>query len=108
VALTSKSIIDSVADQLDGLALSKTLDKKVNNFVKVVDLAIPVSTSAKSVTIPKAPKGMTQVVSVQNPDDCSAKGRKVKIDKGALCEISIALTVLEGLDINFAQTIKRN
>jgi hypothetical protein len=51
---------------------------------------------------------MSQVVTVENPDDCSAKGRKVKIDKGALCEISIALTVAAGIDINFAQTIKRN
>jgi len=60
------------------------------------------------VTIPKAPKGMSQVVTVENPDDCSAKGRKIKIDKGALCEISIALTVAEGINVNFAQTIKRN
>jgi hypothetical protein len=60
------------------------------------------------VTIPKAPKGMSQVVTVENPDDCSAKGRKVKIDKGALCEISIVLTVAAGIDVNFAQTIKRN
>ena len=107
VALTSKSIIASVAEQLDGLDLSKTLDKKVNNFVKVVDLAIPVSTSAKSVTIPKAPKGMTQVVSVQNPDECSAKGRTVKIAKGSICEIAIALTVSEGINVNFAQTVTR-
>jgi len=108
VALTSKAILSSVAEQIDGLDLSQTLDKKINKFVKAVDVAIPSSTSAKSVTIPKAPKGMSQVVSVENPDDCSAKGRKVKIDKGALCEISIALTVTEGIDINFAQTIKRN
>jgi hypothetical protein len=108
VALTSKAILSSVAEQIGGLDLSQTLDKKINKFVKAVDVAIPSSTSAKSVTIPKAPKGMSQVVSVENPDDCSAKGRKVKIDKGALCEISIALTVTEGIDINFAQTIKRN
>ena len=50
---------------------------------------------------------MSQVVTVENPDDCSAKGRKVKIDKGALCEISIALTVAEGININFAQTVMR-
>ena len=108
VALTSKAILSSVAVQLDGLELTTALDKKINKFVKAVDVAIPSSTSAKSVTIPKAPKGMSQVVTVENPDDCSAKGRKVKIDKGALCEISIALTVSEGIDINFAQTIKRN
>jgi hypothetical protein len=108
VALTSKAILSSVAKQIDGLDLSQTLDKKINKFVKAVDVAIPNSTSAKSVTIPKAPKGMSQVVTVENPDDCSAKGRKVKIDKGALCEISIALTVAEGIDVNFAQTIKRN
>ena len=108
VAITSKAILSSVAEQIDGLDLSQTLDKKISKFVKAVDVAIPSSTSAKSVTIPKAPKGMSQVVSVENPDDCSAKGRKVKIDKGALCEISIALTVTEGIDINFAQTIKRN
>ena len=107
VALTSKAILSSVAVQLDGLELTTALDKKINKFVKAVDVAIPSSTSAKSVTIPKAPKGMSQVVTVENPDDCSAKGRKVKIDKGALCEISIALTVSEGIDINFAQTIKR-
>jgi hypothetical protein len=108
VALTSKAILSSVAEQIEGLDLSQSLDKKINKFVKAVDVAIPSSTSAKSVTIPKAPKGMSQVVTVENPDDCSAKGRKVKIDKGALCEISIALTVKEGIDINFAQTIKRN
>jgi hypothetical protein len=108
VALTSQAILSSVAKQIDGLDLSQTLDKKINKFVKAVDVAIPSSTSAKSVTIPKAPKGMSQVVTVENPDDCSAKGRKVKIDKGALCEISIALTVAEGIDVNFAQTIKRN
>ena len=108
VALTSKAILTSVTDQLDGLELSAALDKKVNKFVKVVDIAIPNTTSAKAVTIPKAPKGMSQVITVENPDDCSAKGRKVKIDKGALCEISIALTVAEGIDVNFAQTIKRN
>ena len=108
VALTSKAILASVTEQLDGLELTAALDKKVNKFVKAVDVAIPSSTSAKSVTIPKAPKGMSQVVTVENPDDCSAKGRKVKIDKGALCEISIALTVAEGIDVNFAQTIKRN
>jgi len=107
VALTSKAILSSVAVQLDGLELTAALDKKINKFVKAVDVAIPSSTSAKSVTIPKAPKGMSQVVTVENPDDCSAKGRNVKIDKGALCEISIALTVSEGIDINFAQTIKR-
>ena len=107
VALTSKAILSSVAVQLDGLELTTALDKKINKFVKAVDVAIPSSTSAKTVTIPKAPKGMSQVVTVENPDDCSAKGRKVKIDKGALCEISIALTVSEGIDINFAQTIKR-
>jgi hypothetical protein len=108
VALTSKAILASVTEQLDGLELSAALDKKVNKFVKAVDVAIPNKTSAKTVTIPKAPKGMSQVVTVENPDDCSAKGRKVKIDKGALCEISIALTVAAGIDINFAQTIKRN
>jgi len=108
VALTSKAILASVTEQLDGLELTAALDKKVNKFVKAVDVAIPNTTSAKSVTIPKAPKGMSQVVTVENPDDCSAKGRKVKIDKGALCEISIALTVAEGIDVNFAQTIKRN
>jgi len=108
VALTSKAILASVTEQLDGLELSAALDKKVNKFVKAVDVAIPNTTSAKTVTIPKAPKGMSQVVTVENPDDCSAKGRKVKIDKGALCEISIALTVAEGIDVNFAQTIKRN
>ena len=108
VALTSKAILASVTDQLDGLELTAALDKKVNKFVKAVDVAIPNSTSAKTVTIPKAPKGMSQVVTVENPDDCSAKGRKVKIDKGALCEISIALTVAAGIDVNFAQTIKRN
>jgi hypothetical protein len=108
VALTSKAILASVTEQLDGLELSAALDKKVNKFVKAVDVAIPNTTSAKTVTIPKAPKGMSQVVTVENPDDCSAKGRKVKIDKGALCEISIALTVAAGIDINFAQTIKRN
>ena len=108
VALTSKAILSSVAEQIDGLDLSQILDKKINKFVKAVDVAIPSATSAKSVTVPKAPKGMSQVVTVENPDDCSAKGRKVKIDKGALCEISIALTVSEGIDINFAQTIKRN
>ena len=108
VALTSKAILASVTEQLDGLELSAALDKKVNKFVKAVDVAIPNSTLAKTVTIPKAPKGMSQVVTVENPDDCSAKGRKVKIDKGALCEISIALTVAAGIDINFAQTIKRN
>ena len=107
VALTSKAILSSVAVQLDGLELTAALDKKINKFVKAVDVAIPSSTSEKSVTIPKAPKGMSQVVTVENPDDCSAKGRNVKIDKGALCEISIALTVSEGIDINFAQTIKR-
>lgn len=108
VALTSKAILASVTEQLDGLELTAELDKKVNKFVKAVDVAIPNTTSAKTVTIPKAPKGMSQVVTVENPDDCSAKGRKVKIDKGALCEISIALTVAEGIDVNFAQTIKRN
>jgi hypothetical protein len=108
VALTSKAILASVSVQLDGLELSAALDKKVNKFVKAVDVAIPNTTSAKTVTIPKAPKGMSQVVTVENPDDCSAKGRKVKIDKGALCEISIALTVAAGIDVNFAQTIKRN
>jgi hypothetical protein len=108
VALTSKAILASVTEQLDGLELSAALDKKVNKFVKAVDVAIPNSTLAKTVTIPKAPKGMSQVVTVENPDDCSAKGRKVKIDKGALCEISIALTVAAGIDVNFAQTIKRN
>jgi hypothetical protein len=108
VALTSKAILASVTEQLDGLELSAALDKKVNKFVKAVDVAIPNKTSAKTVTIPKAPKGMSQVVTVENPDDCSAKGRKVKIDKGALCEISIALTVAAGIDVNFAQTIKRN
>lgn len=108
VALTSKAILASVTEQLDGLELTATLDKKVNKFVKAVDVAIPNTTSAKTVTIPKAPKGMSQVVTVENPDDCSAKGRKVKIDKGALCEISIALTVAAGIDVNFAQTIKRN
>ena len=108
VALTSKAILASVTEQLDGLELTAALDKKVNKFVKAVDVAIPNTTSAKTVTIPKAPKGMSQVVTVENPDDCSAKGRKVKIDKGALCEISIALTVAAGIDINFAQTIKRN
>ena len=108
VALTSKAILASVTDQLDGLELTAELDKKVNKFVKAVDVAIPNTTSAKTVTIPKAPKGMSQVVTVENPDDCSAKGRKVKIDKGALCEISIALTVAAGIDVNFAQTIKRN
>ena len=108
VALTSKAILASVTEQLDGLELTAALDKKVNKFVKAVDVAIPNTTSAKAVTIPKAPKGMSQVVTVENPDDCSAKGRKVKIDKGALCEISIALTVAEGIDVNFAQTIKRN
>jgi hypothetical protein len=107
VALTSKAILSSVAVQLDGLELTTALDKKINKFVKAVDVAIPSSTSAKSVTIPKAPIGMSQVVTVENPDDCSAKGRKVKIDKGALCEISIALTVSEGIDINFAQTVTR-
>jgi hypothetical protein len=107
VALTSKAILSSVAEQIDGLDLSQTLDKKINKFVKAVDVAIPSSTSAKSVTIPKAPKGMSQVVTVENPDDCSAKGRKVKIDKGALCEISIALTVSEGINVNFAQTVTR-
>jgi len=108
VALTSKAILASVTDQLDGLELTAALDKKVNKFVKAVDVAIPNTTSAKTVTIPKAPKGMSQVVTVENPDDCSAKGRKIKIDKGALCEISIALTVAEGINVNFAQTIKRN
>ena len=108
VALTSKAILASVTEQLDGLELTATLDKKVNKFVKAVDVAIPNTTSAKTVIIPKAPKGMSQVVTVENPDDCSAKGRKVKIDKGALCEISIALTVAAGIDVNFAQTIKRN
>jgi hypothetical protein len=108
VALTSKAILASVTEQLDGLELTAALDKKVNKFVKAVDVAIPNSTLAKTVTIPKAPKGMSQVVTVENPDDCSAKGRKVKIDKGALCEISIALTVAAGIDVNFAQTIKRN
>ena len=108
VALTSKAILASVTEQLDGLELTAALDKKVNKFVKAVDVAIPNTTSAKAVTIPKAPKGMSQVVTVENPDDCSAKGRKVKIDKGALCEISIALTVAAGIDVNFAQTIKRN
>jgi hypothetical protein len=108
VALTSKAILASVTEQLDGLELTAALYKKVNKFVKAVDVAIPNTTSAKTVTIPKAPKGMSQVVTVENPDDCSAKGRKVKIDKGALCEISIALTVAEGIDVNFAQTIKRN
>ena len=108
VALTSKAILASVTEQLDGLELTAALDKRVNKFVKAVDVAIPNTTSAKTVTIPKAPKGMSQVVTVENPDDCSAKGRKVKIDKGALCEISIALTVAEGIDVNFAQTIKRN
>ena len=108
VALTSKAILASVTDQLDGLELTAALDKKVNKFVKAVDVAIPNTTSAKTVTIPKAPKGMSQVVTVENPDDCSAKGRKVKIDKGAICEISIALTVAAGIDVNFAQTIKRN
>ena len=108
VALTSKAILASVTEQLDGLELTAALDKKVNKFVKAVDVAIPNTTSAKTVTIPKAPKGMSQVVTVENPDDCSAKGRKVKIDKGALCEIAIALTVAEGIDVNFAQTIKRN
>jgi len=107
VALTSKAILASVTEQLDGLELTAALDKKVNKFVKAVDVAIPNTTSAKTVTIPKAPKGMSQVVTVENPDDCSAKGRKVKIDKGALCEISIALTVAAGIDVNFAQTIKR-
>lgn len=108
VALTSKAILASVTDQLDGLELTAALEKKVNKFVKAVDVAIPNTISAKTVTVPKAPKGMSQVVTVENPDDCSAKGRKVKIDKGALCEISIALTVSEGIDVNFAQTIKRN
>ena len=107
VALTSKAILASVTDQLDGLELTAELDKKVNKFVKAVDVAIPNTTSAKTVTIPKAPKGMSQIVTVENPDDCSAKGRKVKIDKGALCEISIALTVAEGIDVNFAQTVAR-
>lgn len=107
VALTSKAILASVTEQLDGLELTAALDKKVNKFVKAVDVAIPNTTSAKTVTIPKAPKGMSQVVTVENPDDCSAKGRKVKIDKGALCEISIALTVAEGINVNFAQTVAR-
>jgi hypothetical protein len=107
VALTSKAILSSVTEQLDGLELSAALDKKINKFVKAVDVAIPNTTSAKTVTIPKAPKGLTQVITVENPDDCSAKGRKVKIDKGALCEISIALTVAQDVEINFAQTVKR-
>ena len=108
VALTSKAILGSVSEQLNGLDLSKSLDKKINKYVKAVDVAIPNVTTYKTVTIPKAPKGLSQTVTVENPDDCSAKGRKVIIDKGALCEISIALTITEGIDINFAQTIKRN
>ena len=107
VALTSKAILSSVTEQLDGLEFSTTLDKKINKFVKAVDVAIPNTTRAKTVTIPKAPKGFTQVVSVENPDECSAKGRKVKIKKGAMCEISIALTVVQDVEINFAQTVKR-
>jgi hypothetical protein len=107
VALTSKAILSSVTEQLDGLEFSTTLNKKINKFVKAVDVAIPNTTRAKTVTIPKAPKGFTQVVSVENPDECSAKGRKVKIKKGAMCEISIALTVVQDVEINFAQTVKR-
>jgi hypothetical protein len=107
VALTSKAILSSVTEQLDGLELSAALDKKINKFVKAVDVAIPSTTSAKTVTIPKAPKGLTQVVSVENPDECSVKGRKVKIKKGTMCEISIALTVVQDVEINFAQTVKR-
>ena len=107
VALTSRAILNSVTEQLDGLELSDALNKKINKFVKAVDVAIPNTTSAKTVTIPKAPKGLTQVITVENPDDCSAKGRKVKIDKGALCEISIALTVAQDIEIKFAQTVKR-
>lgn len=107
VALTSKAILSSVNEQLDGLSLTSALDKKVNKFVKAVDVAIPNSTTNKTVTIPKTPKGMTQVVAVENPDECSAKGRKVKINKGAMCEISIALTISEGIEVNFAQTVQR-
>jgi hypothetical protein len=107
VALTSKAILSSVKELIKGLALSKKLDKKVTKFVKVVDVAIPNLTTKKTVVVPKAPKGLTQVVSVENPDECSAKGRKVKIKKGAMCEISIALTVAQDVEINFAQTVKR-
>ena len=35
------------------------------------------------------------------------KGRKVKIEKGAICEIKIELAITEEIKINFAQTIKR-
>ena len=107
VALTSKAIISSVSEQLEGLNLSEKLDKKVNKFVKSVDAAIPDETNAKLVVVPKAPKGLSQTISVQNPDDCNSKGRKVKIEKGAICEIKIELAITEEIKINFAQTIKR-
>ena len=108
VALSSKTILLSVNEQLDSLDLTEKIDKKINKHVKVIDSAIPDTTNSKTITVPKAPKGLTQTLSVENPDDCSVKGRKVKIDKGAMCEIKIQLNFTEEIKINFAQTIKRN
>lgn len=107
VAITSAAILSSVKQQLDGLDLSTALDNKINKFVKVVDNAIPNTINKKSVTIPKTPKGLSQVVSVENPDECSAKGRKVNIKKGAMCEISIDLKISEEVIVNFSQTVTR-
>ena len=107
VAKTSKTILLSVNEQLDGLELTSAMDKKVNNYVKQVDVKIPNKTTNKTVTIPKAPKGLTQIVSVENPDDCSAKGRKVTLKKNKMCEISIELTIAENISIKFPQTITR-
>lgn len=108
VALSSKTILSSVNEQLDSLDLEAKIDKKINKHVKVIDSAIPDTTNSKIISVPKAPKGLIQTLSVENPDDCSVKGRKVKIDKGAMCELKIQLNITEDIKISFAQTIKRN
>lgn len=107
VALTSKKILENINFQIAELEIDEAQSKKINKHVKLVDSKVPDQTFAKSIKLPKAPKGMSQSIAVLNPDDCSIKGRKVTLKKGEMCEINITLTINEETNLNFGQTITR-
>lgn len=107
VAISAQAMLNDVKTQISDFTITGAERRAVNKFAARVVTQIPDETSQRRVRVPKAPDNFLIEITTANSESCSAKGRRVIVKKGELCEVNISLTTPSEKTVLINQTIQR-
>jgi hypothetical protein len=107
IEISAQAMLKNVKSQISDLSVTGAERRAVNKFAAQVGAQIPDETTQRRVRVPKAPENFVVEVATANSESCAAKGRRVTVKKGELCEVNISLTTPSDKTVLINQTVKR-